>query len=329
MKHGQLFLFTCIILILTFSLSSFGKGGKKEFAGYKKSADNTYFLQHKKGTGIIPVDTGGAVFVKMQFKTPADSVFLDINKATNSPTYPIRIDKPLFKGDFLDFLLKLHVGDSVSFFVSMDSLKKYYPKDFHFEPKYEALKYLGFAVKVDSIYSKVKVAAFQAAAEKEMELQQAEQKKKQEEQQKLMAIMKPIYDSAKLKEPMLKENDFMLLSDYIKTKWKGTKNPDNDGIFYLELAAGVGEALKSGTVVNVRYTGKYLDGTTFDSNNLFPQQPLMPFKLDDDRMIQGFNACVSKMKIGTKSIFILPPRMGYSDGLTRIFEVELVSANTN
>ena len=131
MKRGQHFLFACIILILSFSLSSFGKGGKKEFAGYKKSADNTYFLQHKKGTGIIPVDTGGAVFVKMQFKTPADSVFLDINKATNSPTYPIRIDKPLFKGDFLDFLLKLHVGDSVSFFVSMDSLKKYYPKDFH------------------------------------------------------------------------------------------------------------------------------------------------------------------------------------------------------
>lgn len=56
-------------------------------------------------------------------------------------------------------------------------IKEVLPKDFHFEPKYEALKYLGFAVKVDSIYSKVKVATFQAAAEKEMELQQAEQKK--------------------------------------------------------------------------------------------------------------------------------------------------------
>ncbi|HET6990980.1 MAG TPA: hypothetical protein VFJ43_06635, partial [Bacteroidia bacterium] len=272
MKRNHQFLLLSIVTILVVAFSSFSKGGKKKFAGYKKSPYNTYYLMHKKGTSTLPVDTGGALFVKMKFKTPDDSVFLDVNQVTNSPSYPMLADKPLFKGDYLDYFLKLHIGDSVSFFICLDSLKKYHPQEFGFEPKYDTIKYLGFSVKVDSIYSKAKVDDLKAKAEAQRQEQLAEQQKQQAEQQKLMAIMKPIQDSAKLKEPMLRENDFALLTEYIKTKWQGPKNPDNDGIFFYETAAGIGDPLPPGTVVSLRYTGKYLDGTIFDSNNLFPQQ---------------------------------------------------------
>lgn len=329
MKRNHKFLLLATVAILVIAFSSFAKGGKKKFPGYQKGEGNSYFLLHKKGTSTVAIDTGGAVFMKMKFKTDYDSVFLDINKATNSPSYPMRIDKPSFKGDFLDYLLKLHTGDSASFFVSLDSLKKYYPKEFGFEPKFDTMKYLGFTVRIDSIFSKAKVSDLQAKADAEKQKQQLELQKQQEEMQKVMIRMKPIQDSAKVKEPMLKEKDFELLSAYIKNTWKGPRNPDNDGIFYMETAAGIGDVLKNGSMVSLRYTGKYLDGTIFDSNNLFPDQQPMTFQLGDSRLISGFNMCISKMKIGTKAIFILPSRLGYNDGLTRIFEVEIVGAKTN
>jgi FKBP-type peptidyl-prolyl cis-trans isomerase len=197
-------------------------------------------------------------------------------------------------------------------------LKKYYPKDFTFEPKYDTIKYLGFAVEVDSIISRAKVEEYRAKAT----AQQAEQQMKM---QKARALMQPIQDSARVKEPFLRENDFALLSEYIKTKWKGPKNPDVDGIFYQELVVGKGQPVVPGMYVSLKYTGMYLDGTIFDSNVIFAGQDLLTFRYGVDQMIEGFSICVGKMRVGSKSIFILPQRVGYKDGLTRIFEVEIVS----
>ena len=74
MKRNHQFLLLSLVTILVVAFSSFSKGGKKpkRFAGYKKSEYNTYYLMHKKGVSTIPVDTLGAVFVKMKFKTPDD-----------------------------------------------------------------------------------------------------------------------------------------------------------------------------------------------------------------------------------------------------------------
>ncbi len=325
MKPNRRFFSIIAVAILTIAFSAFSKGGKPkaQFKGYAKMDGGTYFLLLKTGTGTTPVDTGGAVFVKIKFKTDKDSVFLDINAQTQAPSYPMRIDKPMYKGDFLDMMARLHVGDSASFFVVLDSLKKYYPREFDFKSfgaKIDTMKYLGFAVEVDSIYSRSKVDGLRAKAE-EM------QRKKQMESQRIMAIMKPISDSAKLKEPMLRENDFAMLSDYIKTKWTGPKNPDADGIFFQETRPGVGANLQSGMTVSVRYTGRYLDGTIFDSNMIVEGEDAMTFRLGVDQMIQGFTLGVSKMKMGSKAVFIVPPCLGYKDGLTRIFEVEVVKTN--
>ncbi|CAN5390154.1 hypothetical protein BH09BAC5_BH09BAC5_20100 [soil metagenome] len=319
MKRSHSFLLLTTVAILMVAFSSFSKGKKKQkFPGYTPIENGSYFMLHKKGAGIDQVDTGGAVFAKIKFKTPADSVFLDINVATNAPSYPMRIDQPQFKGDFLDIIAKLHQGDSASFFVKMDSLKKYYGEEFKFEPKFDTMEYLGFAIEIDSIYSRQTVSNLKAMAE-------AEKAEKQKKAQQSMEIMKPIQDTARLREGMLKENDFALLSDYIKTKWKGPKNPDNDGIFFQETFPGTGQPIQPGMYVSIKYTGKYLDGTIFDSNTLFEGQDLLTFRYGVDQMIEGFSICVGKMHVGSKAIFILPPGKGYKDGLTRIFEVEIVS----
>jgi FKBP-type peptidyl-prolyl cis-trans isomerase len=322
MKINRAFFFFTFLAILLVAFSSFSKGKdkkkKEKFPGYTKVENGSYFLLHKQGKGIMVADSGGVIFGKIKFKTDRDSVFLDINLASRSPSYPMRIGGYKFKGDFLDIMTRLHVGDSASFFVSLDSLKKYYPNEFTLDPKFDTIPYLGFVVLVDSIYSRAKVDEFRAKAAAE----QAEQQMKMD---KARAIMKPIQDSAKLKEPMLRENDFALLSEYIKTTWKGPRNPDGDGIFYQELVASSGQMITPGMFVSIKYTGKYLDGTIFDSNTLFAGQELLTFRFGADQMIEGFSMCISKMRVGTKAIFILPPRLGYKDGLTRIFEVEVVS----
>lgn len=323
MKRNQHFLLLLTVAILGIAFSSFSKGGKKpkKFAGYTPTDGGSYFLLHKKGTSLDAVDTGGAVFLKIKFKTVQDSVFMDLNQAARSPSYPMRIDKPRYKGDFIDLMTRLHQGDSASFFVSLDSLKKHFPNEFNFEPKYDTMKYLGFTVQIDSIYHKAKVDEIRAKAKAEQQAQQAKM-------MKLKSIMQPITDTARAREPMLREKDFELLSGYIKNSWKGPRNPDNDGIFYQELLHGNGTMIQPGMIVSLKYTGKYLDGTIFDSNTIFEGQDLLTFRFGVDQMIEGFSICVSKMSVGTKSIFILPPRLGYKDGLTRIFEVEVVSVKT-
>jgi FKBP-type peptidyl-prolyl cis-trans isomerase FkpA len=293
-------------------------GGNNRFPGYEEAENGSYFLLHTKGSGTTPVDTGGAMFVKIKFKTPKDSVFIDINKESHSASYPMRVDKPSFKGDFLDMFLRLHVGDSASFFVSLDSLKKHYPNEFTFEPKYDTMKYLGFCVKVDSIYSRQKVEGLRSKAE-------AEQKKQQDQMQKIQAVMQPIQTAAKEKEPDLKKKDGTLLKPYL-TANKITVKPDADGIYYQETSSGTGEPLHPGEVVGVKYLGKYLDGTIFDTNTLVPGQELLYFHLGTDPMMPGFTASVLKMKKGGKATFILPPKQGYNDTLTRVFEVEVVEA---
>lgn len=69
---------------------------------------------------------------------------------------------------------------------------------FSFPPRFDTMKYLGFTLKVDSIYSRSKAQELRKVAE-------AEQAKQQEMQMKMMAVMQPIQEKAKAAEPGLKK----------------------------------------------------------------------------------------------------------------------------
>ena len=92
MKPNRRFFSIIAVAILTIAFSAFSKGGKPkaQFKGYAKMDGGTYFLLLKTGTGTTPVDTGGAVFVKIKFKTDKDSVFLVVGDrmAGDEVTYP-------------------------------------------------------------------------------------------------------------------------------------------------------------------------------------------------------------------------------------------------
>lgn len=282
-------------------------GGPSPFPEYEEAENGTYFLLHKKGTGTTTVDTGGAVFVKIKFKTDKDSVFLDINKETRAESYPMRVDKSEFKGDFLDMFMRLHAGDSASFFIRLDSLKAHYAEEFKFEPRYDTMKYLGFTVKVDSIYDRKKVQELRVEAE----AAQAKQK------EMIMAMEKE-------EQPAIDK--------YIAEK-KITQKPSSTGVYYIETAKGKGDNIKDGQTVSIKYTGKFLDGQIFDSSEN-SGQPLT-FVVGQHQVIPGMEEGLLNMKKGGKSTLIIPSAQAYRDGggrmkpfATLVFDIEVVDVKT-
>lgn len=317
--------FTTILLAVT--LLSF-KGGPKTkavpspFPGYIALENGSYFKQIVKGTGIINADSGGALFLKVKFKNQRDSLLLNVNESAKMASFPILISKPMFKGDFQDVFGKVHAGDSVALYMRLDSLKKFYPGQFDFHnAALDSLKYLGFFVKVDSVFTRAQVDTLRA---RETRMKAAEQAK----QQKIQTVMNAIHSEASLKEPFLKaKNDSMLKPGLERLGITG--KPDDEGIYFIAGKNTTGQACQLFQKVSVKYTGTYLDGTIFDSNELADGQPLLSFTLGLDPMFPGFTKCIYKMHIGERATFVLPPAAGNRDGLTRVFSVEVVSAVSN
>jgi FKBP-type peptidyl-prolyl cis-trans isomerase len=306
------------LFLAMFCMLSVQAKDKKQFKGYTKEANGSYSKMLVKGSGTTGADTGGAFFVKVKFLTESDSVFMDINNQTHQPSLMMACLPPKFAGDFMDLFSRLHPGDSARFYVRHDLLKKNYPGEFDFaNKKLDSMEYVGFAVKMDSVWSRAKII--------EQRRKQDEKKRlERETYNKIMFVMGPIHKEANARVPWLKAHEDSLFADYKKTSLSAL-TPDNDGVYYIELLPGTGELIDTGMTIGCRYTGTYLDGTIFDANTLVAGQDPLFFKIGQPGLIPGFARALAKMRMGGRMRVIIPPAMGYRDGLTRIFEIEIVS----
>src|SRR5438128_2545385 len=92
---------------------------------------------------------------------------------------------------------------------------------------------------------------------------------------------------------------------------------------------GSGAAAMPGDTVTVNYTGKFQNGTVFDTS--IGKTPFT-FKLGTGAVIPGWDQGLPGMKQGGKRLLIVPPSLGYGGkdygpipaNSTLIFEVELV-----
>ena len=103
----------------------------------------------------------------------------------------------------------------------------------------------------------------------------------------------------------------------------------DSGIQFKELKAGTGASPKVTDTVRVHYTGTLTNGTKFDSSVDRGQPATFPL----NRVIQGWQIAIAKMKVGAKWIIYIPsdlaygaqgspPNIGPNEVL--IFEVELL-----
>lgn len=136
-----------------------------------------------------------------------------------------------------------------------------------------------------------------------------------------------------------REKQDKMMASKDKNKEEGAKflkeNANNKSVYttksglqYRKIKGGNGVRPTSSSVVKVHYTGKLLDGTTFDSSVDRGE----PMEFPVGAVIPGWTEGLQLMDVGSKYMLYIPSELAYGDnpvgdippGSTLIFEVELL-----
>lgn len=108
----------------------------------------------------------------------------------------------------------------------------------------------------------------------------------------------------------------------------GVSSTAQGKIQYEVLSQGNGEAVSETSAPTIKYTGSYIDGTTFGSSD----EAGGPITLPLEQTIAGFREGIVGMKAGEKRKIYIHPEMGYgvsghlAPNSLLVFEVEVISA---
>jgi FKBP-type peptidyl-prolyl cis-trans isomerase FkpA len=123
--------------------------------------------------------------------------------------------------------------------------------------------------------------------------------------------------------------DTLLIDEHLKAKSIQAKKTAS-GIRYQVIKEGKGKRIVQGNIVQVRYTGYFLDGKIFDGN-LDHKDPFQVV-VGARQVISGWEEILKEMMPGSKYTVYLPSLFGYGDrnipGVPKdsvlIFEIEVV-----
>ena len=279
------------IIIACLLFASFAQAQKAVKYSKSKTSGLSYVM-HKSNKGP-KLKLDDVVTLNLKYSTSKDSLVFDSWKM--GKPIQLKIAKASFKGDLMDGLTLLTVGDSASFLINADSL---FTKTFGApRPAFiDSSSFLSFTVKVISTTTDAALKAEELKAEK---------------------------------ENAMKENE--VIAKYIADK-QMTPSKSSSGLMYVISEPGTGEQAQAGKTVKVHYTGRLLDGTKFDSS-LDRNEPI-EFKLGQGMVIKGWDEGIALLKVGGKALLIIPSDLAYgSRGAGGVippfspltFEVELVS----
>jgi FKBP-type peptidyl-prolyl cis-trans isomerase FkpA len=83
------------------------------------------------------------------------------------------------------------------------------------------------------------------------------------------------------------------------------------GILYIPYKLGTGAKVKAGDAVTVKYTGRFLDGTIFDTSAYQNEAGTMPYVHKVNRMIIGWEEGIEVLNKGASAVFLIPSAKAY------------------
>ncbi len=119
-------------------------------------------------------------------------------------------------------------------------------------------------------------------------------------------------DQAAFEKLMLQHREFekKKVLKIIKSRWPDTvKTPS--GLQYIVKKEGTGNKTPTGTdVVQLQYTGSFIDGRVFDSSESHGTPVKTPL---EQITIKGWKEALKTMKKGEKRLIILPPELAFGE----------------
>ena len=216
--------------------------------------------------------------------------------------------------EFSSILTQMRKGDSAVIRILTDSVFKDMPQAM--PPSFKKGHYVLTTIKVVDIYKSQ--AASDSARMKAMELAQQRMKIQADEQ--------------------LKKDDKILTDYFAKNKINVVKG--KLGTYVEILQPGTGPNADTSNVVLINYTGKTMEGKTFDSNtdpSFNHVKPLLANLTSDPslgmRVVQGWNDGLKLLNKGAKAKFYIPSSLAYgpqgnggdiAPNAILIFDIELL-----
>jgi FKBP-type peptidyl-prolyl cis-trans isomerase FkpA len=252
---------------------------ESKYKGFKETESGLYykFVTSNKD-GVQPQDSSYLDVTLSYYIAETDSLFFT-SKDIPGGKMKIGLFPSAYRGDIMEGIRMMHVGDSAIFITSIDS---FFIKTAQGEVPPELPK--GKDIKIA-----MKLIDIQTIAQR-----RAMQKKQVDENTR----------TAQANMEMEPE----LIADYINRK-NITAKPTATGLYYIENTKGNGPKAKKGQKVTVHYSGFLLNGKKFDSS--YDRDQPFTFTLGAGEVIGGWDEGVSYMNVGTFAQFLLPSQLAY------------------
>ncbi len=108
-----------------------------------------------------------------------------------------------------------------------------------------------------------------------------------------------------------KGSEAKIMEEYAKKNFP-TATKTQYGMYHVVVKEGTGDVIKAGQTVTVDYTGKFMDGKSFDSSVGKPG-PKFQVTVGQGAVIPGWEQALALMKKGEKAIFFIPSNLAYGE----------------
>ena len=277
---------------------------KSPYPGYQKTATGLYYQFYRQNSTGEQPKVGDLVDMIIGCTVNDTTIIVP----TGPNTLPM--EASMFAGDFFEGLAMIHIGDSASFIVNIDSTFIKWFRQPKLPEEFKSTDVMRFEVRMDDFYPESEYAKHMAAKVKKANDERVAKMKEEHAEETAKAAID--------------------LEDYLAKNNIGVE-PTESGLYYVMLTEGNGEKPEPGQMVKVHYTGKLLDGTVFDSSVERGEPINIPIGVG--QVIPGWDEGIMMMSKGEKGVLYIPYYLAYGerqagDKITPfsnlIFEVELI-----